>query len=178
MYASGPARQTFCLQTRAPDNPDDDIHLEDVVIGWVEQARVPGVVPWDLVRYLEGRNIEPLGILDKPDRRLLSALGLVLRKRVLGRTRFSKHLKRLRNLVGCSHPGLEHDKLFKSTYHHVGGLNCSFCDESQLIERLPRRNQDLIFHQGTIGSGYSIMKDPHRRNEISRTCVWKRKQVC
>ena len=151
-----------------PDDPHDDIRLGDVVIGWAEQIGVPGVVQWDLVSYLEDKNIEPLGTLDKPDRRILNALGKLLANRVLGRTRFLEHLKRLQKLVGFSHPGFEHDKLFKSTYHHVGGPNCSSCDCAQLTERLPRVNQDLIFHQGTILSGDSVMKNPHRRNEISQ----------
>ena len=151
-----------------PDNPDKDVHLGDVVIGCAEEAGVPGVVQWDLVRYLENGDTEPLGILDKPDRRLLSALGLLLRNRVLGRTKFSEHLKRLQKLAGFWHPGLEHDKLFKSTCHHVRGPNCSFCDCTQLTERLPRLHQDLIFHQGTVVSGDTIMKDPYRRDEISQ----------
>ena len=150
-----------------PDNSDNDVHLGDVVIGCAEEPGVPGVVQWDLVRYVEDGNTEPLGVLDKPDRRLLSALGLLLRNRILGRTRFPEHLKRLQNLPGFSHPGLEHDKLFRSTYHHVSGPKCASCDRSQLIERLPRANQDLIFHQGTIVSGDTDMKDPQRRNQIS-----------
>ena len=151
-----------------PDSPEKDIHLGDVVIGWAEQSGVPGVVQWDLVRYLEDGNTEPLGILDKPDRRILSALGLLLRNRISGRTRFPEHLKRLEKLASFSHPGLEHDKLFNSTYHHGRRPDCSSCDHAQLVERPPRANQDLIFHQGTIVSGDAVMKDPQRRDDISQ----------
>ena len=151
-----------------PDNPEKDIHLGDVVIGWAERAGVPGVVQWDLVRYLEDENTEPLGILDKPDRRLLSALGLLLRNRMLGRTKFPEHLKRLQKVTGFSHPGLQHDKLFKSKYHHVSGSDCSSHDRIQLAERPPRVNQDLIFHQGTIVSGDTMMKEPQMRDKISQ----------
>ena len=151
-----------------PDNPKDDIHLGDVVIGWAEQTGVPGVVQWDLVRYMDDLNIEPLGILDKPDRRLLNALGLLLAKHSLGRTKFSKHLEKLQKQAGFSHPGLDYDILFESTYHHVGGPNCALCNCAQVIKRLPRVNHDLIFHQGTIVSGDTVMKDPQRRNEISQ----------
>ena len=154
-----------------PNKPENDIHLGDVVIGWAEQTGVPGVVQWEnLVKYLEDGNIEPLGALDKPDRRLLNTLGQLLANRVLGRTRFPEHLKRLqKKLAGFSHPGLEHDILFKSTYHHVYGPNYSFCDRAQLTERVPRGNQDLVFHQGTIVSGDTAMKDPQRRDKISQT---------
>ena len=151
-----------------PDNPDADIHLGDVVIGWAEQAGVPGVVQCDLVRSLDDRDIEPLSTLDQPDRRLLNALGQLFANRILGRTRFPEHLKRLPTLPGFSHPGLEHDKLFRSTYHHVGGPDCSSCDHSQLTERLPRLDQDLIFHQGTIVSVDTILKDPQTRDKISQ----------
>ena len=152
-----------------PDDPEKDIHLGDVVIGWAEQAGVPGVVQWDLVRYREDGNTDPLGILDKPGRRLLNALGLLLRNHILGRTRFPEHLRRLQKVTGFSHPGLEHDKLFKSTYHHVGGSDCSSHERAQLAERPPRLNQDLIFHQGTIISGDGFMKDPQTRDKISQT---------
>ena len=151
-----------------PDDSDDDIHLGDVVIGWAEQTGVPGVIQWDLVRYLEDGTTEPLGILDKPDRRLLSVLGLLLRNRIFERTRFPEHLKRLQKFTGFSHPGFEHDKLFKPTYHHVGGPNCSSCSLVQIAERPPRVNQDLVFHQGTIVSGDAVMKDPQRRDKISQ----------
>ena len=151
-----------------PNNPKEDIRLGDVVIGWAEQTGVPGVVQWDLVRYLDHGNSEPLGTLDKPDRRLLNALGQVLANRILGRTRFPEHLKRLQDLKGFSHPGLERDILFKSTYYHVGGPNCTLCDHAQLTERLPREDQDLIFHHGTIVSGDTIMKDPRQRDKISQ----------
>ena len=151
------------------EDPEKDIHLGDVVIGWAEQTGVPGVVQWDLVRYLEAGNTEPLGILDKPDRRLLNALGLLLARHRLGKTKFPEHLTRLQNLAdfSISHPGLEHDKLFKSTYHHMGGPDCSSCDCAQLVTRLPRVNENLIFHQGTIVSGDNVMKDSQRRDEIS-----------
>ena len=43
-------------------------------------------------------------------------------------------------LAGFSHPGLEHDKVFESTYHHVGGPDCFSCDCAQLAERLLRAN--------------------------------------
>ena len=151
-----------------PDNPNDDIHLGDVVIGWAEESGVSSVVHWDPVKYLEYNNVEPLGILDKPDRRLLNALSLLLRNRILGRTRFPEHLKRLQDMASFSHPGLEHDKLFKSTYRHVGGPSCSSCDCAQLTQRLPRVNQDLIFHQGTIVSGDTVMEDPERKDKRSQ----------
>ena len=151
-----------------PEDPEKDIHLGDVVIGWAEQAGVPGVVQWDLVRYWKDGNTEPLGILDRPDRRLLNALGILLRNRILGRTRFPEHLRRLQDLSGFSHPGLEHDKLFRPTYHHVEGSDCSSHDHNQLAERPPRVNQDLIFHQGTIVSGDTVMKDPQMRDKISQ----------
>lgn len=152
-----------------PDNPENDIHLGDVVIGWAERTGVPGVVQWDLLRYLEDGNTEPLSMLDKPDRRLVTALGVVLFNRVLGRTRFPEHLARLQSLPGFSHPGVEHDNLFKSTYPHPAKEEqCSFCDRAQLAERPPRVNQNLIFHQGTILSGDSVIKNAQRRNEISK----------
>lgn len=138
-------------RTAPSDKLDDDIHLGDVVISCAEKTGVPGVVQWDLLRYLEDGNIEPLSILDKPDRRILNALGLVLQNRIGGRTRFLEHLERLQKLPRFLHPGLEHDILFKPAYHHGGDPNYSSCDRAQLAERPGRVSQDLIFHLGIVG---------------------------
>ena len=154
-----------------PAEPENDIHLGDVVVGWAD-AGYPGVVQWDFVRYHGPERAEPLGILNKPDRRLVAALGPMISDSVIGRNHFSEHLGRLSALGAFSHPGIRHDKLFVSSYKHSGGSSeadpCHRCKDSQLKNRPPRRSARPVFHQGTIASGNSMMRNAEQRDRVSR----------
>ncbi|KAH8665292.1 nucleoside phosphorylase domain-containing protein [Tricladium varicosporioides] len=144
--------------------PQKDIHLGDVVVGWPETKGVPAVVQYDLRKALEDGTGEQLGILDKPERRLLNALGTLLANHIEKETRFEEHLQKVDTF---SHPGLENDKLFKSNYRHQGGTTCSSCEDIYLVERPRRHNTDLVFHQGTILSGDLVLKDAQLRDKLS-----------
>jgi nucleoside phosphorylase len=154
----------------APHDPTEDIHLGDVVVGWADKTGAPGVVQWDFMRYYSENKIESLGTLDKPDRRLLNALGVLLSKHELEETKFVEHLERATRLPGFSHPGLSSDKLYKSTYAHKQDKDssaCEQCDPNQLVDRGARKDIRFVFHQGTIVSGNSVMMDAQRRDKIS-----------
>ncbi|KAK6343025.1 hypothetical protein TWF718_008403 [Orbilia javanica] len=147
-----------------PEDAKNDIHLGDVVIGWNKRAGVPSIVRCDLQRLDIGED-EILGTVDKPDRRLLNALTTLEKNHHDGRTEFPKHLARSR----FSHPGLEKDKLYESTYTHTStGSTCSTCDASQIVDRPKRDTTDLIFHLGTILSGNSIIKKADARDHLAR----------
>jgi nucleoside phosphorylase len=154
-----------------PRDPIEDIHLGDVVVGWAEKTGAPGVVQWDFVRYYNENKVESLGSLDKPDRRLLNALGVLLGNHELKKTKFVEHLKRITNHNGFSHPGLSNNKLYKSTYVHEEDATswaCDRCDHNQLVDREARKDTSFVFHQGTIVSGDSVMRDAQQRDKISR----------
>ncbi|KAK6504341.1 hypothetical protein TWF506_002544 [Arthrobotrys conoides] len=151
---------------RKSDSEDskDDIHLGDVVIGWNKRAGIPSIVQCDFQRLEIGED-GFIGSLDKPDRRLLNALTTLEENHSNGRTEFAEHVKRSR----YSHPGLEKDNLFESTYiHTAGGSACSTCDPYRLIDRPKRNTKDLVFHQGTILSGNSVIKRSDTRDQLSR----------
>lgn len=148
-----------------PDDPEQDIHLGDVVVGWAEQPGVPAVVQYDLRKVEENGRGQLLGTLDKPDRRLLNALGALLAKHEEGETKFADHLKRISKF---SYPGVENDRLYQSTYVHLRGDTCSSCDPRYLVDRPPRKTTDLIFHQGTILSGNSVMKNAQLRDVLAQ----------
>jgi nucleoside phosphorylase len=150
------------------DAPEKDIHLGDVVVGWADETGAPAVVQYDLVRREEGGITSSLGILNKPHWRLLNALGHLLARHSNHETRFPDHLQRVRDLEGFSHPGREKDRLFQSDYRHVEGPTCSLCDATRVVARRARSGDDLVFHQGTIASGSSVIKDAQMRDRISR----------
>ncbi|KAK6525213.1 hypothetical protein TWF694_005359 [Orbilia ellipsospora] len=146
-----------------PKNPEEDIHLGDVVIGWSKRAGVTSVVQYDLRRQEDEDKL--LGILEKPDRNLLNALTLLMANHFEGETNFSEHLKRSK----FSHPGLKNDRLYESAYTHIGGGNtCSTCEPSRVVDRPKRNTTDLVFHQGTILSGDSVIKSADARDQLAK----------
>lgn len=158
-------------RTLDPKDPEKEIYLGDVVVGWPDETGAPGVVQWDLIER-QGKEVDRqrlLSTLDKPDRRLLVALGYLMANHA-GRWRhFSKHLEKLSDLEDFANPGIEKDKLYSPTYHHIDGVMCENCDPEQVIGRGSRKNPGQPnFHQGTILSGDSVMRHALERDELSR----------
>ena len=163
-----------------PQDPEQDIRLGDVVVGWPHKQGAPAVIQWDARRW-DSRNkdgeehVEMLRYLDNPSRRLLSALGVLEAKYLNRETRFSENLQRAREIPGFAYPGSDKDILFNSTYNHPGAVgtgssnsSCEQCDKSQLEVRPPRTREDLVFHRGTILSGSGLFEDAQWRDELSK----------
>ena len=153
------------------EDPDHDVRLGDVVVGWPEKTGDPAVVQWDYVRSFGDSNVESLGYLDKPHRRLLNALGSMLRDHEIGECDFGRHMQRLSSLPSFAHPGIDKDNLYEAGYKHISGSldskQCTSCESRHLINRKQRTSEGLVFHQGTILSGDSVMQDAIMRDQIS-----------
>lgn len=67
---------------------------------------------------------------------------------------------------GFFYQGFENDKLFKSTYGHVGGADCNKCDAAEKEERSARGSTTPEIHYGTIASGDILMKDTAFRDWV------------
>ncbi|KAK6505732.1 hypothetical protein TWF481_007624 [Arthrobotrys musiformis] len=149
----------------APGDSKDDIHLGDVVVGCNKQAGVPSIVQYRLENTdLELGGNEVLGTVDKPDHRLLDALAVLEGNHRDGKTKLTEHLGR----STFSHPGLEYDNLYESTYlHSRNGRTCSTCDPCHIVDRPKRATMDLIFHQGTILSGNAVVDTADMRDRLS-----------
>ena len=155
----------------SPEDPEQDVHLGDVVVGWAEQTNVPSIIQYQRVRKLPNREYSAPGSLEKPSQQLLQALGHILSDEELNEANYDRHLTRLKEKPGFRHPGLENDVLFKPTYHHDDKLDpntCRNCDTSHCVNRPPRETKKPVFHQGTILSGEWVMKDPEERDNLSR----------
>lgn len=156
-----------------PNNPPcpnayDDIHLGDVVVGYPEVIGAPGVVQWDSGR-LRDDGHENTSNLDKPDRRLLLALGKLITKHKAQKTNIDGHLQ---NIISkndsFSRP--QTDQLFDCDYQHLDspGGDCSLCDEKRIVSRPERDTTKVVFHQGTIVSGASLMNNAVERDDIGQ----------
>jgi len=152
------------------EDADDDIHLGDVVIGYSKDIGAPAVVQWDFGRRLEGSDYENTSNLNKPDRRLLSALGSVVTNGECGDTKFDLHLEKIiTKNPKFKHPGLDKDKLFDAAYLHGDSKDCSNCDVKRIVRRPTRESTRLIYHRDTIVSGNSVMKNGIERDKMSKT---------
>jgi nucleoside phosphorylase len=76
----------------------------------------------------------------------------------------------LSDLKKFANPGFEKDNLYPSTYAHADGeATCERCDTAQAIQRKDRENPARpAYHQGTILSGDSVLKDAKKRDELSQ----------
>ena len=154
--------------------PLDDIHLGDVVVGWPGDGK-PACVYHDRGRSKVDGKFEIVGTMQNPDWRLMNALSILVSDHELGRTEFSDQLARLQDHKKFAYPRLERDRLFRAAYHHIGeyGSNCVACDRNQLVQR-PQRTEDdknkLVFHQGRIATGNSVIQDGELRDQISARC--------
>ena len=152
------------------EDPNADIHLGDIVVGWAEETGVPAVVHYPFGRYYDTKEVELLGMLDKPDRRLLNALGSIISDHEMKDTKYHHHLRRLSGLEQFHYPGLDEDILFEQGYDHVAGKNkpCfPLCDRTRCATRPPRKVTVPQFHQGTILTGEWVMLGAKMRDELS-----------
>ena len=156
------------------ENPLNNVHLGDVVVGWPGDGK-PACVYHDRGRSKVGGHFEMVGTMQDPDWRLTNALGVLVADHKLGRTKFDDRFARLQQLKEFAHPGVEHDKLFQASYHHVGqyGSQCAACDPNELVQRPQRAEEsktELVFHQGRIATGNAVIQDGEVRDRIGRQC--------
>ena len=155
-------------------DPNEDIHLGDVVVRWPEWPGVPAVVQYDHVRQYVAGKVELLNMLVKPNRRLSNALALIISDREMGQTRYHEHLQRLAGFEKFQHPRIGSDLLFEADHVTLGPdllergyCYCYRCDHGKVVHRPQRERTDPQFHMGTILSGEKVMQDPRRRDELS-----------
>lgn len=155
----------------------ENIHLGDVVVGWPGDGK-PACVYHDRGRSKVDGQFELVGTMQNPDWRLTNALGVLASDHEMGRTTFADQLARLqrhKKKRKFAHPGLEHDKLFRAVYHHVGDYRsrCVECDPAELVQR-PQRTKDdkdaLVFHLGRIATGNAVIQDAELRDQIGARC--------
>ncbi|OAL47368.1 purine and uridine phosphorylase [Pyrenochaeta sp. DS3sAY3a] len=158
------------------ENPLEDVHLGDVVVGWSRDGKAACIhYGWNR----DKGNTEPeiLGTMEKGDWILGQGLAKLASDHESGESDFQDHMRRLKNDSRFAHPGLEHDRLFHNYIDHQGEYrsSCDNCSRNPfaLVKRPPRTNKHkerFVFHQGKIASGNSVIKDGKRRDKVSEIC--------
>ena len=152
-----------------PTRPSYDIRLGDVVVGCPENSSAHAVVQYDLYRANQDDEIEAIGYLDKPDRKLVNALTKLVNNQRIGKSDFRRHLA----LAETSTLILPEstDKLYISTYCHVKtnqSGSCDACSEDALVPRLERKSAEgPLVHLGTILSGDRLVEDAMLRDQLA-----------
>ncbi len=106
------------------EDPLENIHLGDVVVGWPGEWQAGLRVPHRGRSKIDG-HLELVCTMGNPDWRLLNA-PVCLSQITKLEDQFEEQLARLQRVPktrGNSSIRLEHDRLFKAEYHHVGDYN-------------------------------------------------------
>lgn len=154
-----------------------DIRLGDVVVSQPSGTE-GGVVQYDMGKSKEHETWERRGSLDKPPPVLLNALASLQAEHLLSPSQVPDLLHAMwtaypftaqarKNSSAFVYQGQDNDCLFVSTYHHVGGSDCTTCDESEEVERKQRETTDPQIHYGTIASGNILVADATTRDKIA-----------
>lgn len=152
-----------------------DIRLGDVVVSQ-PFGQSGGVIQYDLGKAEMGGRLERTGFLNSPPQTLLNALANLQSQHEFG-TRVPEILEQM--LVGhpelgkekpgkpnYKHQGRVHDRLFRSTYLHSTGRDCSNCNPEQEVGREERESSDPEIHYGLVASGNMLIKDAIIRDSI------------
>ncbi|KAB8069053.1 ankyrin repeat-containing domain protein [Aspergillus leporis] len=164
----------FCLMVGigggVPSN-SADIRLGDVVIS-MPTATYGGVIQYDYGKTLRDGRLQRIGTLNKPPQILLTAASQIRSNSLIHGTHFggiiSDTLQKYHTMRQVfSRPSK--DWLFDSSYSHLdSNHDCSTCDQTYLINRVPRATEEPYVHYGLIASGNQVMKDAKTRDAIAQ----------
>lgn len=65
-------------------------------------------------------------------------------------------------------PNSDKDLLYKASYDHNGGSDCTNCDIEKLETRVTRKESDPVIHYGIIASANQVMRHGGTRDKIGR----------
>ncbi|KAI6447382.1 hypothetical protein MCOR17_010551 [Pyricularia oryzae] len=136
------------------DDPTEDVHLGDVVVGWPGDGG-PACIYYNSGSWHTDGEFEVLGTINRPDQVLLNALGKLVSDHEMDRSTFDVHRKRLlqsKHKRKFTFPGLQRDQLFNASYQHA------------------EEATGFIFHRGRIATGNAVVKDGERRDQIRELC--------
>lgn len=112
------------------------------------------------------------GVLNKVSIELSNSVSIL---RARHRTKKSNIPQYISDMLGSnetmrrefSHPGMEHDQLFRADYEHFdGGPTCHSCDKKACVARKSRENTNPAIHYGLIGSANQVMKHGATRDKL------------
>lgn len=138
------------------------VRLGDVVISAPVEDR-PGVIQWDMGR-AEDKGFVQTGFLNPPAKLLLSSLAKFEAEQIKIHATMMEYLgKQVPKEYYQSSPQPK-DIAYKSNYQHVGGNDCSQCDDNMVMKRDSRQRHGL--HYGLVASGNRVIKSAEQRDKL------------
>ncbi|KAL4939607.1 hypothetical protein BDV06DRAFT_33609 [Aspergillus oleicola] len=146
-----------------------DIRLGDVIV-CCPDGNDGGIVHHDRGKFTDDGFL-PMSHVSKPPGWLLAKVQKLRSDHNLGRGLMNdyilglqQHISQVETLAIYQFPGRGRDKLFKSDSPHIGGEDCSLCDQIALVHRRDRDKPSV--HHGLIASGSQVMRSAQRRDEL------------
>jgi nucleoside phosphorylase len=141
-----------------------DLRLGDVVVG--EQ-----VIQYDLVKAMPGGQIHRISVPTRPPQTLMTYVSKLKARHAREACRIPRLVSDMVDLnppmVNYAHPRTL-DRLFQSTYaHDSANGSCGDCDQTQLVERPERPDEDPKIFYGKIASANTVVKDSVQRNKLA-----------
>ncbi|KAL4863582.1 hypothetical protein BDV12DRAFT_206383 [Aspergillus spectabilis] len=149
---------------------DFDIRLGDIVVSKPTKS-LSGVIQYDYGKTLHNGQFCRTGSLNKPPPVLLKAISQMESDSILGQNLLGNILSDAlqKEEVQNWFPRPSKDQLFRSTYNHKSDrLDCSACDQHQLVERPERTSKEPYIYYGLIASGDQVMKDARTRDSTTQ----------
>jgi nucleoside phosphorylase len=148
-----------------------DIRLGDVVVS-MPTAISGGVIQYDYGKTLRDGLFQRTGSLNKPPQKLLTAVSQICSNYLRSGIHFGEGISDTLQ----KYPTMRHvfsrpskDWLFDSSYSHSdSNSDCSTCDETHLVNHVPRVTEEPHVHYGLIASGNQVMKDAKARDTIAQ----------
>jgi len=142
-----------------------DIRLGDIVVSQPGKGH-GGVVQYDFGKSTPS-GIQRTDFLNTPPRILHTAVSKLRANHDLGKSDLLVHISKLGGLPKFSRDQAGDDALFEAVYNHVGGSNCTSCDNAKKLQREARPVDTPEIHYGTVASGNQVMRDGAIRDQIS-----------
>ncbi|PGG97206.1 hypothetical protein AJ79_09289 [Helicocarpus griseus UAMH5409] len=149
-----------------------NVRLGDIAVSRPD-GKSGGVVQYDLGKARQDGQFLRTGSLNSPPLLLRNAVTNIQTKHIMNPSRIPEYHKDMLNrfprmresrsgIQSYVYQGQENDCLFKDTYNHVGGDNCTKCDKNMLVRR-ERRSEEPEIHYGVVASGNTLVKDAKTR---------------
>jgi nucleoside phosphorylase len=144
----------------------EDIRLGDVVVSQPYQGH-GGVIQYDFGKAIPSV-FERTGFLNSPPQVLLSAVARMRANQLRRRSKLPEHVLKVQDLLEFTRDNAGPDVLYEASYNHVGGDSCEMCSADKVVDRQPRKSNEIAIHYGTIASGNQVMRDGTTRDGVSR----------
>ncbi|KAE8144899.1 purine and uridine phosphorylase [Aspergillus avenaceus] len=158
---------------------EESIRLGDVVIS--SDKATGGVIAYDFGKLLADGSIQQAYALNRPPESISAAVGKLRAKHERYDNKIPDYieemLKRYPKMEKkWTRPDPVNDRLFRAEYTHKDNiLSCESCDQSQIIDRMPREEPSPVIHYGIIASGnaeygWAWARD-ELRNKYQAICI-------